>query len=299
MKTPAMFTKACVLAALVFTNTASAYAFNFNYADPDFIASQYEYSGTPAVKIGEFIRFGNLCISGFLEARNEKRFHQEALPNHNWRGFGSITYSYAFAESPACAVYAETGYEHESAHSTMGMRRSTNDAYEMIYDDQYRNINLNSVPVVFNFSYSPNSSITIRAKAGYRFYFQSENSPELSNNDRTYSHGLSGGIECICAVTAGMQAYISLYDRYIFEGRRMSRDMVYYNENNAVVARYTRYPIINDVNTIACRAGLLVAGTGWSHTINIYGRMLYGNIYGLVDSRERRLVFAAGVEIMR
>mgnify|MGYP007009157421 CR=1 FL=1 len=40
MKTPAMFTKACVLAALVFTNTASAYAFNFNYADPDFIASR-------------------------------------------------------------------------------------------------------------------------------------------------------------------------------------------------------------------------------------------------------------------
>lgn len=58
------------------------------------------------------------------------------------------------------------------------------------------------------------------------------------------------------------------------------------------------YPVINSVNTVTLKTGTTF-NTGCDGVmLSVYGSVLYGNIYGFVDSRDKRLQYAIGIELV-
>jgi hypothetical protein len=57
-----------------------------------------------------------------------------------------------------------------------------------------------------------------------------------------------------------------------------------------------RYPIINHVNTIVLKTGFFILFNESRREAGLYGKALYGNPYGFVDSRDTRFVISFGIE---
>ena len=283
-----------LFAGFIIFFTQSVFA---NFADPDSISMGYEYYGSPAVKAGDYVEYHGCRLGGFIETRNEDRFEQGPLPNHNWRGFGFLRYNHLLYKGEMNSLNIVTGAEHESAHPTGGFHENNDEAYEMIYDGLYRNINLNSI--MLGFSGITVGRVRFRYNADYRLYVYSRNTPELHDNTLTHGHGFSGGLELYVGILPTVDLYLSLFDRYIFKGDKHRPGWIYYDEGGAAVKRYESYPIINEVNTFVLKTGILIHRTDGKRTLSIYGKMLYGNIYGFVDSRDERLRFSVGMEITR
>lgn len=161
-------------------------------SDPDHISTGIEYRGVPDIRLGDTFRWENIYFEGMAEIRNESRFNQGVLPNHNWRGFVSIYSGNSLSESSEM-LKLNYGFEHESAHPTMGLNDGNNSAYDKIYDSTYRNINLNSVMCRLSSSSGSGYNLTLSGKM--QFYFFSRNTPELPVNDLAWSEGVSGGFE--------------------------------------------------------------------------------------------------------
>ncbi|PKL39224.1 MAG: hypothetical protein CVV44_10200 [Spirochaetae bacterium HGW-Spirochaetae-1] len=265
-------------------------------ADPDNPSSGIEFYGVPSAKIGEHISFWNLYLGAFLESRNEKRFSQGILPNHNWRGFASLYYGHAVLDDDVQKLSFYGGFEHESAHPTMGFYEHNDSAYEMIYDNLYRNINLNSMLLRGRFVWK--KIIEMAIIFDYQFYFCSKNTPELHNTDLSQSHGLSAGFDIAYSVSGSWRVFLSVFDRCIFRGYAERDDDIYFNDGGSVVTRTVSYPVINNVNTVVVKAGMLYEWKAVGRSVGLYGKMLYGNIFGFVDSRERRLQFYCGLELL-
>lgn len=272
-----------------------AAAVNWNNSDPDLVATGYEFYGVPAVKVGDYVRFQDFALGGFIESRNEERFDQGPLPNHNWRGYGFFRYDGEVLERQGNIITLSAGLEHESAHPTGGFHENNDEAYEMIFDGLYRNINLNSL--LLGFSQVLGSVYQLRYGAEYQFYFLSKNTPELHDTALTHSHGFSAGVEFFAALGPALDLFVSVFDRYIFRGGAEREDWIYHDSEAGVVQRYEAYPVINGMNTVVVKAGLLVNRRSEYRRVMVYGKMLYGNIFGFVDSREERLRFSAGVEM--
>lgn len=272
-----------------------AAAVNWNLADPDLVATGYEFYGVPAVKVGDFVTFRDFSLGGFIESRNEERFTQGPLPNHNWRGYGFLRYDREALSRPGNSIIISAGLEHESAHPTGGFHENNDEAYEMIYDGLYRNINLNSL--LLGYSQSLGTDFQLRFGAEYQFYFLSKNTPELHDNSLALGHGFSAGLEFFAAVTPYLDLFVSVFDRYIFRGGEEREDWIYHDTETGPVQRYEPYPVINGMNTVAVKAGLLFNRRRDWRRVTLYGKVLYGNVSGFVDSREERLRFSAGVEI--
>lgn len=264
------------------------------YADPDHTATGYEYRGVPDLRVGDSFGTGNLYMGGMVDIRNESRFNQKVLPNHNWRGFAFICYEYPdFIKSWPLTI----GFEHESAHPTMGYNDNNDSAYDKIYDGTYRNINLNSFLLRFN--HKTGSGYTLAFTGDLQFYFLSRNTPENPINELTWSEGASGGVEFLYPLTADCGMYLSVFDRYIFRGKEKVTADIYYNTDTGTEKRSSSYPLINSVNTVSARAGLIFSSVFTERKLNVYCGILYGNIYGFVDSREKRTVYSIGIEITR
>ena len=140
--------RACLPHSIIFAllGCFAAHAERFALADPDLAATGVSLGRELSIRIGDHLETRWLQAGGLFEARNESRFNQGLLPNHNWRGF---LYVHAVADLNTFAhlpfvLYA--GFEHESAHPTMGIERPTAVSYEMIYDGTYRRFMLNSIP---------------------------------------------------------------------------------------------------------------------------------------------------------
>ncbi len=116
----------------------SIIAYKAPLADPDIISSGYCYNGVPNFKVSTAFNIKYFQFGGFIEVRNEKRFNQALLPNHNWRGFAFLNGIFPIVKKGSLI----TGIEHESAHPTMGFHENNYYAYEKIYDNKYRKINL-------------------------------------------------------------------------------------------------------------------------------------------------------------
>lgn len=272
-----------------------SYSQNFILSDPDLTATGYEFNGTPAVKIGDFINFRNFYLGGFFEARNEKRFNQAVFPNHNWRGFAFLYSKFDLIQNENNHNYMHVGYEHESAHPTMGFYENNTKAYEMIYDNYYRNINLNSLVISYN--HIIKTFLKIKFKFDYQYYFLGKNTPELHDDTLSYSQGLSGGMEFFSSI-GGTEIYASIFDRYIFMGKKRINSEIYHDQPEGLVKYSEYYPIINSMNTLAVKVGVLLNDLIVSRKLNIYFKFLYGNIYGFVDSRENKSIFSIGIELM-
>jgi hypothetical protein len=266
-------------------------------ADPDDINSGIEYNGTAQVKIGDYFQFKYFTAGGFAEIRNEKRFNNKILPNHNWRGYLCAYGHYYTTNKPEKSVGIMLGFEHESAHPTMGIKEQTSNPYNMIYDDSYRTMALNSVICRYSRVSVLNQSV-IRFMADYQFYFLSKNTPELSGDELTTGNGICGGIEYVRTFTGKLSGYASLFDRYILGGKKTITGQIYVNDTSGVIVQTTMdYPIMNALNSLSMKVGVMYTFEKINRSIDIYYGMLYGNIFGFVDSRDERWKIAGGLSI--
>ncbi len=271
------------------------FASEFILADPNIASTCIEYSGTPAAKIGDILQWRGISIGGFLQSRNEARFHQGALPNHNWRGFAFLNYTFSLPARESFSPALIMGVEHESAHPGGGFYEENDEAYEMVYDGLYRNINLNSIRV------SPMASLfngTVRLRLDYQLYLFSKNTPELHDTALTHGHGLSGGFDGIFPLARDYAFFASAFFRYIFTGSARRSGWLYHDHNGTAVQVYEEYPVLHSVHTISLKAGILFHHIAQGRTLSLFARLLYGNPYGFIDSRENRFVIAAGVELL-
>lgn len=289
----------CFIVCLIAVSALPAqsnFTSQFILADPNFVSTCLEYSKTPAAKIGDAIRWENVSLGGFLQSRNEERFHQGALPNHNWRGFAFINYTFAFPAWGSLTPSFALGIEHESAHPTGGFHEENDEAYEMVYDGLYRNINMNSIrfsPILRGLFGG-----TTDLRLDYQLYLFSKNTPELHDTALANGHGLSGGIDGIFALSQDHALFVSAFFRYIFTGSERRSDWIYHDQNGTVVQVYEEYPVIHSTRTISLKAGLLFPHIAYGRTLSLFARLLYGNPYGFADSRENRFVMSAGVELL-
>jgi len=267
------------------------------HADPDRIATGFEFRGSPAVRVGDRVQIGPFDAGGMVEVRNEERFHQEALPNHNWRGFAFACFSRDLYGGEFFRASITGGYEHESAHPTGGLGSDGGSAHEAIYDGIYRNINLNSLMV--RLAGEAGRRCALRLSADYQYYFLGRNTPELPGDELGSSHGLSGGVELSLPVADGMKVFVSAFGRRIFQGPDDETGEVYVESGGEVRKSTVSYPLINGVSTVSARCGLSAENLVPHGTVSLCFGILHGNIFGFVDSRERRTVYSIGVEIAR
>ena len=172
----------------------------------------------------------------------------------------------------------------------MGVKKSTTNPYEKIYDDQYRNINLNSLLLRYNRISFFGQNI-ISTKFDYQFYISSNNTPELAGNPYSNSHGLSLGLEYTRRINNIISFYVSTFDRYIFEGSKKYTGNIYKGNDTL----YISYHIIREVNTITAKTGILFNMNKIKRQAEVYFGILYGNIFGFVDSRDKRFRVSGGV----
>ncbi len=274
------------------------YAENAVKADPDFTFTGYEYAGVSIMKIGDCLDLRLLQTGGFIEVRDEKRFNRRFTPTHNWRGYFFL-YSRIFTRDiEQKMVFFNIGYEHESAHATMGIQENTTDAYEKIYDGQYRKIDLNSLLIRYNriIFFGRNFLST---KFDYQFYFISKNTPELTGKALSVGNGLSLGLEFTRDITDLISAYISVFDRYIFKGKKKASGDIYCGSGDDFKTIEKSYPIINEINSVSAKTGISLDLSKINRKIDVYFSILYGNIFGFVDSRDKRLRFSGGLCIWR
>lgn len=264
-------------------------------ADPDFISTGISWSGSGQAKLGDYFTWGPVSIGGMVVIRNEKRFNQGLLPNHNWRGFVCIDYTFDPQFFSKRGMSLGIGIEHESAHPTMGIREEPRDAFHMIYDGTYRRYMLNSVSLTLR-KIREVSSLTIGVEADYQFYFFSKNTPELPTMTTGCTNGVSVGGE-INGTIGKLTLFASLFDRYIFEGNRRDYGRIYHNSSSGILSDTVSTPVLNSMNSIVVKVGCALPALNESRLVRIYGSFLYGNVFGFIDSRETRRVLRIGLEI--
>lgn len=263
-------------------------------SDPDHISTGMEYRGVPDARVGDTFGYSRFVFGGMAEIRNESRFNQGALPNHNWRGFVFLYFNKPLSDNENKLILT-SGLEHESAHPTMGLNDGNDTAYDKIYDSTYRNINMNSLLLRLTGTSGTGYALTLTGDV--QLYYHSRNTPELPVNDLTWSEGISGGFEFRYPVTGDTDFFISGFDRYIFQSREKAKGNIYHDTDSGVETLYEEYPIINSTNTVSAKTGFIISNLVPSRKVSVYLGILYGNIYGFVDSREKRTVYSLGIEI--
>ncbi|PKL17584.1 MAG: hypothetical protein CVV49_10360 [Spirochaetae bacterium HGW-Spirochaetae-5] len=263
-------------------------------SDPDHISTGIEYRGTPNIRLGDTFSYAGFTFGGMADIRNESRFNQGVLPNHNWRGFVFLYYDKSLTENKDL-LKVTGGFEHESAHPTMGLNDGNDKAYDKVYDSTYRNINLNSL--MLRLSSTSGSRYALTLLGDIQFYFSSRNTPELPINELTWSEGISGGFEFRYPAGSNCEFFISGFDRYIFQSRYKTEGNIYYDTDSGALTRMENYPVINNTNTVSAKAGFIFSSLIQDRQVSLYCGILYGNIFGFVDSREKRTVYSIGMEI--
>jgi hypothetical protein len=266
-------------------------------ANPDCFSTglSWTFAGIPSVKVGDVISFPRVLIGGMLEARNEARFNQAALPNHNWRGVCRLEATVYERPAAPATIALRAGLSHESAHPTMGIREATDKSLDLIYDDVYRRMILNALSLSCLFADS-GAKATFLARADGHFYFLSKNTPELAGSALGAGGGLSIGLEYRYRLGRHAAWFFSVHDRLIVRGLKTDQNYVHLGNGASLRNVLTSYPVINESNTVVAKSGASFFPDSSSRILDVYLRVLYGGIYGFVDSRDKRLVASAGVE---
>lgn len=282
----------CIIACILLLCAGQLSAAETVLSDPDHVSTGFEYRGAADVRLGDSFRKDIFSFGGMIDIRNESRFNQKFLPNHNWRGFGFV-----YMEQPLLneLLSLTAGVEHESAHPTMGFNDGNDTAYDKVYDSTYRAMNLNSLLLRLNSISGTGYTLIIFGDA--QFYFKSKNTPELPENDLTWSEGISCGLEFRYPVCENTELFFSGFNRYVFESREKVKGNIYHDSDSGVETRYEDYPLINAVNTFSLKTGIILKSFIPDRKLAVYCGFLYGNIFGFVDSREKRTVYSLGIEI--
>jgi hypothetical protein len=265
-------------------------------ANPDNFSTGMSWTleGIPSIKVGDDIEFKHFTIGAMIETRNEKRFNQEFFSNHNWRGVGLLKIRILNKSFDSSIIVVAAHVHHESAHPTMGIKESTQKAYELIYDDIYRRMILNSTGINGRYVYKFNRT-SLTGELCYNFYFQSKNTPELTTPTLGFGNGISFSIEEKLFLNPKFHLYFSIYNRFIFKSSKTDTGKVYEGNDTTLTNNYHIYPVMNEVNTLVCKTGIIVPIQ--KREAGIYCSLLYGNSFGFIDSRDLRLILSIGFEI--
>ncbi|MBN1983377.1 MAG: hypothetical protein JW795_17705 [Chitinivibrionales bacterium] len=267
-------------------------------ADPDLVYSGFGYAQASVIKVGDLLKKKYFQLSGFIEVRNEPIFNCELLPNHTWRGYMHLYGLLPFHLWNDHTCELACGYEHESAHPTMGIKKETMNAFEKIYDDNYRITNLNSV-VLRYFQSCSTKTACIKLVLDYQWYFKSRNTPELAGNRLGSSHGASAGVEGTIALSKNRFLFCSLFDRYIHTGSQKITGIIYSGNDATFSSALTLYPLMNAVNSASAAIGVSTYIAALNRSCDVYVSYIFGNIFGFVDSREKRKRLTVGINLLR
>ncbi len=285
-----------VLLTLVLCSAAGASELRQVPANPDLIGSGVEYHGTLQMKAGDLLRFGIVDLGGFVEVRNEPQFNRGLFPNHNWRGFIAGRIVWPLVSEMQTRLLLFSGLEHESAHATMGIVEPTDDPYGMIYDHQYRKYILNALPAgVELIMFDALQRLVLEGRG--MWYFLSKNTPELPGLETGNSGGFSLGGEYRYQVMRLLDLFVSVHERFIFRSTEEWSGAVYYRGSGKPLPLQVAWPVINRTNTVTATAGVSFPLFEARRQCDVYIRLLFGNGYGYIDSREKRRCIAAGLVV--
>jgi hypothetical protein len=265
-------------------------------ADPDLIGCGVEFLPAIKVKAGDLVPIGIAAIGGFIESRNEPRFNQGLLPNHNWRGFISGAGFYPLFGKVHAKLSLTAGIEHESSHATMGIAEATKQPFELIYDNTYRKSALNSLQSGARFE-TFDANDYLLCKGTMAFYLLSKNTPELSGLKTGSAIGFSFGSVYRHLFGKKSGFFLSVHERHIFKGQVTSHGNVYYLDNGSLIEKQVDYSVMNKIGTLSFCTGFSFPFFQARHLCEIYLRFLYGHNYGFVDSRETRSLLSVGMAL--
>lgn len=261
-------------------------------ADIDYVDTRVEWDGTPSLRLGDRLSYRNFSLGGFVEVGNEKRFHQEYLPNHNWRGVMRFAHEQVFVQGNWGSITLPLAFQHESAHGSMGVQEPTQSAFESIYDGRYRNVNRNgfSAGALYQFK----GPVFLTFQGNYIRYLRSRNTPEAADTHLTDGHAMSYGAELRLPLgSRKITACASTYFRQEFESSEHRVSTVYFDSPDGVVSRDLNYAPLQMTRTIAALLGLRVVTS--SRPVLVYAGWTFGNQGGFVDSREETHRIAMGI----
>jgi len=277
-------------------SVVSAVAIEQVTADPNIIGCTVEHHTTIQAKAGDCAEIGIVTFGGFIEARNETRFNQGGLPNHNWRGYLTLGTDYELLHQMQLELNVGARLEHESAHATMGIVEPTDNPYELIYDHTYRKCVLNGVrvgPKLVMFD----ELHRLFVSATFDVYAFSKNTPELPGLETAGSAGFTLGGVYRYSIFKHTSAFIAVHERFIAQSSRKIMSSIYYTVDGHLQTKNEKYPVINQVATFSTCAGISMPLFRSRHLFELYAKWLHGSIYGYVDSRDVRSVVSIGALI--
>ncbi len=269
-------------------------------ANPDFISTGFSWTseGAPTARVGDVITWERLSLGGLLEAANEARYNQGFFPNHHWRGIALLDWRLFAISVPFYAISLHGGMKHESAHPTMGIREHSENAHEMVFDDTYRRMILNS----FNAKAHTQSRIAgmiVSGEFAYHLFFLSKNTPELEGATLVTGNGFTLGTEFEKTFRDGISGFISLHDRIILRSGVSDANFVYRGNGAEMTKSSVEYSVMNASHTLVVKTGLVYDWIPARRSASLYGKWLLGNPYGFADSREKRRQWAFGFELFQ
>lgn len=263
-------------------------------ADIDHVDTRVEWSGTPTLRLGDQFTIGNFVLGAFMEVRNDDRFHQEYLPNHNWRGVVRIAHEQVFARGSWGQAMVPLSFQHESAHASMGIEEPTQSAFESIYDGKYRNVNRNGFAGGVRYQLQRFFAMTIEGL--YVRYLRSRNAPEAADTHLSDGHAMTWGADVqVPFGRAPVALCISSYFRQEFEGSEKRISSVYYDGESGPIAQKVRYAPLQATRTVAALLGIRYLKS--SHPVLLYASWAFGNQGGFMDSREEIHRVAWGIQL--
>jgi hypothetical protein len=264
-------------------------------ADIDAIDSRVQWSGVPSLKLGEQWSVQDFRCGGMIEVRNDPRFNQGILPNHNWRGYALVGFEEPIWQMNSVHLKLPLEFHHESAHATMGIQETTVSAFEKIYDGQYRNVNRNVFGTGLNTQLGEKSHLNIEVR--YLRYWKSRNTPEATNSLLSNGHGFSlGGTWSRPVFRKSLsdgRLSLSSFIRKEFEGEQRYSTQLYSGDT----VETTYYAVLQRTYTISAMLSLDAPLKQSKQRIGVFIQALRGNAGGFQDSRENVQTIACGLTI--
>ena len=272
----------------------------FVFCKPDVSANPYRLvnqlafttiNELQAIRIASKWQWKKICFGGFIEVENENRapsFNKKIFPNHKWRGFVRIDWKALPFWLKTSFVQSHLNFrlEHESSHNTAGLLTGNEqEATLLIYDDQFRNTNLNLLITSLQFRFLIVSDLQLNLFLEPQLALFSRNIPEAMNGlELGNSWGFSTSIELEYQLHSKISFYFSWYYRYLSQSQRLVEAKIFENTIAIPQLLSRSYPVINDTQTNIFQ---LASRFNFKTPFTIAISYWLGNDVGFVDSRKQ------------
>jgi hypothetical protein len=243
--------------------------------------------------VGDRLGVERFWMAGFIEARNQKEFSQEVLPNHQWRGFLRAESDWTLLRSQGYRIRIPVAYFHESGHATAGMFVDGESPTHEIWDGVYRNVHLNALESGILFESQGPLQWFVDARS--QFYFYSRNTPEARNLQSSLGGGASLAMEGRWNMDEKNGLFVSGFARVLGEGADRVKTAVNFWGITGIEKRTVDYPIIARVWSVSVATGYVRYIQTARREIALFGQYFEGYPGGYADSRQHERRFAVGL----